>query len=252
MVSAPRNRIIRRFPETDSTNDLMTRLIKEGIDFITGDIVISESQIAGRGNGKNSWESETGNNLTFSVYFKTKHLTASQQFFLNMAVSLSVLDFVSSKILKKKVSIKWPNDIYIGKKKVAGLLINHAVSGNSLLYSVIGIGLNVNQRIFKSEAPNPTSLVHYHGHDLNLELCLNELSDFLVKRFDQVEHGEFKQLKSNYLAALFAFKTYRDYLYENSRITAKITGVSEFGSLILEGENGEELQCDLKEIKFIL
>jgi BirA family biotin operon repressor/biotin-[acetyl-CoA-carboxylase] ligase len=226
--------------------------LKNGHVFGSRQIVVADYQTAGKGNGNNNWESERGKNLTFSVFYDVVNLKAYQQFYLNMAVSLAVCDFVGSQITDAEVSIKWPNDIYIDDRKVGGMLIKHTVSGNQLLYSIIGIGLNINQEQFISDAPNPVSMIHYVHDPLDLNICMDGLCLNLDSRFDQLESGKLNFIKSDYLANLFAFRNYRKYLLENKLIKARITGVSEYGSLQLEGENGESLECDFKEIRFVL
>ncbi len=238
--------------ETPSTNTYMETKLNSGSGYKCGDTVVAGYQTRGKGNGNNQWESAAGKNLTFSVYYESGSVLAHQQFYLNMAVSLGVADFVKSLLPDEEVSIKWPNDIYINKGKVAGMLIKHVVSGQELLYSILGIGLNVNQEKFVSDAPNPVALIHFLDQESDLQITLDNLLENLVQRLDQLEAKAFNQLKSEYLARLFAYHRYRKYLYENRLIKARIMGVSEYGSLQLEGENGALMECDLKEIRFVL
>ena len=119
-------------------------------------VVWAEYQTAGRGCGTNQWESERGKNLTFSILIHPKDLPATQQFHISMAISLAICEALEQYI--GDVSIKWPNDIYWRNGKIGGILIENTLKGSIIMESIIGVGLNVNQRIFKSNAPNPVSM----------------------------------------------------------------------------------------------
>ena len=242
---------VLKLPQVDSTNAYLEAGINEGRAYKSRSVIISDFQIEGRGNGNNTWESEAGKNLLISIFYEPIKLKAAQQFYLNMAVSLGVMECITDILDEEEVSIKWPNDIYVDKMKIGGMLIKHSVSGKYLINSILGIGLNVNQQVFNSNAPNPVSLIHYLKTNQNRDEVLDLLLKSIDKRLNQLEAGYLNLLKSDYLKNLFAFKNYRRYLYENKLINAKITGVSEFGSLQLEVANGEALECDLKEIKFV-
>lgn len=244
--------VIKWFDQLDSTNLYFETATSKGLVFSSRNVIVADFQTAGKGNGNNAWESEAGKNLLYSVYYESVGLQAAQQFYLNMAVALGVVDCVAQLLGDQDVSIKWPNDIYVGKRKIAGMLIKHAVSGHQLSSSVLGIGLNVNQQKFLGDAPNPVSLIHLMEGEQNRKQVLEKLLISLDTRLDQLEKTYFNKLKSDYLQRLYAFKNYKKYLYENKLIEAKITGVSEFGSLQLEVVNGDVLECDLKEIRFVL
>ena len=150
---------IIRLHTVGSTNDYMIEQIRNGNINLEGTIVIADEQTSGKGMDINIWESEPGKNLTFSIFFKPDFLRADQQFLLNKSISLGVYDFIKSLVTHQKVTIKWPNDIYVGDKKIAGILINNTIAGNELFYSVAGIGVNINQQKFPGSCPQPCFII---------------------------------------------------------------------------------------------
>ena len=156
--------------ETDSTN----RWLRDyALSQPEGDyVVVSEYQTAGRGCGTNSWESERGKNLTFSLLIHPTEITADCQFRISEAVSLALCETLDGYVTDRQVSVKWPNDIYVDDCKICGMLIENRLRGRLMTDSIIGIGLNVNQREFFSDAPNPVSLVQLLGHEVALEPLL--------------------------------------------------------------------------------
>ncbi|HPH88516.1 MAG TPA: biotin--[acetyl-CoA-carboxylase] ligase, partial [Chitinophagales bacterium] len=146
-------------PSVDSTNTYAKSLIAKSSP-IDGTVILADEQFAGRGQSGNVWQSEAGKNLTFSIIYQTSFLLATEQFYLNMAVSLGIWSMVNSKLSIEKnkeltihdsrftTKIKWPNDIYVNNQKIAGILIENTISGMHLKHSVIGVGLNVNQEQF--------------------------------------------------------------------------------------------------------
>ena len=236
----------------DSTNDEMNRRIREGVKPLPGLVIAAAEQTKGRGLGANTWSSEAGKNLTFSLYLEPGFLSADRQFYLNMAVSLAVCQFVGSMIPGKLVKIKWPNDIYIDARKVAGILINHAISGNEILYSVVGIGLNVNQTFFRDDIPNPVSMQMATNHTYELNEVLKELLSIMNRDYKLLADGHLETLRSAYKDALFGYYQWMRFRRNDSVISARITGVSESGLLQLEQPGQERIECDLKEIEFLV
>jgi len=170
---------------------------------------------------------------------------------LNKMVSLSILDFLKEKISDNRLSIKWPNDIYVDELKIAGILINNTISGSTLEASVIGIGLNINQELFISDAPNPVSLKMLTNNEYSIPECIDELCACLENRYIQLKNND-DQIDTDYLNSLFRFGKFHNYRYRDQNIKGKITGVDEFGKLILEKETSEILICDFKEIVFLI
>lgn len=145
---------IKWFDTIDSTNDEALRCSDNAGDLA---VFAADFQTNGRGQRGNGWESGKGENLTFTVLLRPVHVPAQRQFAISEIASLSVVKYLQSKGLEAK--IKWPNDIYIGDRKVCGILIEHSFSGVNLSVSIVGIGINLNQTIFASNAPNPTSVL---------------------------------------------------------------------------------------------
>ena len=222
-----------------------------------GTVVITKKQEEGRGQRGARWESEPDKNLTLSILLQPTILRPEEQFQLNKAVSLGVMEFVIcvSSPFHGEVKIKWPNDIYLGNKKVAGILIENSVSGNSLQQSIVGIGINVNQDKFSANLPNPTSLKLIAGKEFDLEECLAQLCSCIEKRYLQLRASHFSQIDLDYLENLYRFGEWANYKYKrdqgsNQSFNAKIIGVAKMGKLILETENGKILECDFKEVEF--
>ena len=254
--------------KTDSTNSYLSRLQGERTLF-EGTIIIAKHQEQGRGQRGTSWQSEPNKNLTLSILLQPTFLKPEEQFQLNKAVSLGVLEFLRFSVSRhppfslsgvesvkggqgeaERVRIKWPNDIYISSKKVAGILIENSVSGNSLQQSIIGIGINVNQDKFPAELPNPTSLKLVTGKEFDLDECLKQLCSCIEKRYLELRANRFAEMDKDYLQNLYRFGELANYKYKSETLKAKITGVTKLGKLILEKENKKILECDFKEVEF--
>lgn len=212
-------------------------------------VIGAYSQYSGRGQRDNKWESEDYKNLTISILFKPSFVEAISQFRISEIVSLGVFDYLSTHI--KDVAIKWPNDIYIKDKKIAGILIEHLIMGASIASSICGIGLNINQEIFKSDAPNPVSLKQLTGKDYNIDIELEALLSCIDKRYKMLEKGNDALLRKDYHAALYRRNEYHMFKKEDKTFEAKIMGVNEIGQLVLEDKTGESTFYNFKEVAFL-
>ena len=235
-----------------STNDYMLDKIKAGVITDEGTVVVTNEQLEGKGLDKNKWESESGKNLTFSVLLKPDFLKADQQFQLTKIISLAVFDFVRNYLPNERIKVKWPNDIYVGNKKIAGILINNTIKGKEIMYTVVGIGININQRNFSDEVLNATSLWHYLNCDLKTEYCLKNVLSHIERRYQQLRNNKTTQINFDYKKALYRLNDFNLFNYKNAIISARITGVNEYGQIRLLQKNGTEIACDLKEIEFII
>jgi BirA family biotin operon repressor/biotin-[acetyl-CoA-carboxylase] ligase len=241
---------------TDSTNSHMARLQAEKPLF-EGMVVLAQGQEQGRGQRGTVWESEPGQNLTLSIFLKPGFLGPGEQFRLNKAVSLGVKEFVMAACMPDgggghvapEVRIKWPNDIYIGGKKAAGILIENSVGGSTLQHSIVGIGINVNQEVFSSDLPNPTSLKLVCGKLFDLKDCLEQLCSGIERRYLQLRSSS-KELEADYLKSLYRLEEWALYTYQEETIKAKIIGITGIGKLVLETEMGQRRECDFKEVVF--
>lgn len=238
----------RSLPSCHSTNKVASEIIASQ-DASNGLVVYTENQTAGQGQFGNSWESEPGMNLTFSVVYIDTKIPVSDQFFLNIITSLSVYQTLTN-YMSKKVSIKWPNDIYCGKKKICGILIKNSIIGNSIKNSIIGVGLNINQEKFLN--PNATSMKLETGKQFDLSGILENILENLEAAFLILKEGRQRELKSLYLQNLFLINQTSEFEIKGvGRTFAKIVGVSDTGLLQLENLTGN-FSCDLKEVIYCI
>ena len=225
--------------ETDSTNHWLR-------EHGEGDmVVVADYQTAGRGCGTNRWESERGRNLLFSMLFHPTQLSAASQFFISQAVSVALCETLEQYI-DRRVEIKWPNDIYVDDRKICGILIENRLQGSVIRDSIIGIGLNVNQRVFVSDAPNPVSLYQLTGQETD---SLQLLDRFLLA-FDSAFNS--KTTCFTYKSMLFRKGKYAIYEDKTSCFTATLTDVLPDGRLLLVDKDGQERLYAFKEVSFII
>ena len=222
--------------ETDSTNQwLKDRRMGED------QVVWADYQTAGRGCGANRWESERGKNLLFSMMIHPENLPATKQFQISMAISLAIVDALGQ--LVGDLCIKWPNDIYWRNGKLAGILIENTLKGNFIKDSIIGVGLNVNQREFHSDAPNPVSLWQITSQETDREQLLKDI-------LNRLDFGE--ALKECYMKLLYRRKGFHPYTDKDGVFMAEIAGVEDDGHLLLIDEDGKERRYAFKEVTFII
>ncbi|MFA6925093.1 MAG: biotin--[acetyl-CoA-carboxylase] ligase [Bacteroidales bacterium] len=237
----------------DSTNSYAMELLKTKNEQIAeGTVIITKNQTAGRGQTGNTWESETEKNLTLSIILYPDFIEPSQQFLFNKAISLGITDYLKNKFPDLTLKIKWPNDIYVGDKKIAGILIENIIIGNKFSGSVVGIGLNVNQTIFSKNITNPTSMKLIIKKNFDIDKCLENLCMHIEKRYLQLKSGNYEKINFDYLNTLFRYEQFHYFNYKNKKIKARITGVSDYGELLLTDENNKKLKCIFKEIDFIV
>lgn len=213
------------------------------------------TQTAGRGQRGNSWESEPGKNLTFSTLLMPEALPAARQFELSMLVSLAITDTLASTGVE--AAIKWPNDIYAGgDRKLCGILIENSLAGTRLERAVVGVGLNVNQRRFLSDAPNPVSLLNITGCEHELEPLLTKLVEAMTDALGTYERGgmDATALKARYRARLWrgsGMHLFRD-AATGERFEAAIEDVASDGTLTLRDASGSLRKYLFKEVEFLL
>ena len=241
-----------RLKEVESTNLYVRACSDKDRGLNHGTIVLAEKQTEGKGMGDNTWHSEEGKNLNLSILLRPETLPPEKQFVLNKAIALAVSDFVEAIVPDKKICIKWPNDIYIEDMKVAGILISNTIKGNKLEDVIVGIGVNVNQRKFPQNIPNPISLRKFFNHNLHLNECLETLCLFLRKRYEEIILGEIQKINKEYNSKLFRLGEIHRFIKDREIIRAKITGVSEFGQLQLTTVKKEKLLFGFKEVEFVI
>lgn len=233
----------------DSTNAFMLEMPEnERI----GSVVFAHEQTAGKGMGANVWESSVGENLTFSMGIDLSFLKAADQFLLSQAVPLGLLGVLDTMLPHDQLTVKWPNDLFYGDRKLCGILINSTIHGMAMGVSVIGVGLNVNQMRFCDWPTHPVSMKMILGEDVPLESLLRRLVEAVDRRVQQLRTAEgVVQIRDGYLNRLYRYRTWADYEVDGLRIKRMITGIDGFGRLETLDESGERFVYDLKEIKFV-
>ena len=168
---------VYRYKSLTSTNNEASRLAPS---LANGDTVVTHTQTAGRGQRGNSWEAAPGMNLTFSVFLRPENIPVPRSFLISMATAVAIVESLAKYLPDEEVSIKWPNDIYVADKKLAGILIENSFMGQNVESSIIGIGLNVNQSEFLSDAPNPVSMSMITGQHYDLDELLDDIVQNIV------------------------------------------------------------------------
>jgi BirA family biotin operon repressor/biotin-[acetyl-CoA-carboxylase] ligase len=242
------------FPELPSTNQMALSFVSKSKPS-EGTAVFTPNQTAGRGQIGSRWESEPHQNMALSLILYPKTLAIRQQFMLNKAVALAVRDTVAALLddSQRSVWVKWSNDIYVGKEKIAGILIQNGIQGTHLQYSIIGIGLNVNQIKFSNNASNATSLKLQTGATYDLTLILKQICQKMEQYYLLLKFGHFDRLDALYLQHLYQYQQSAWYQrLDGSFFRGTITGVTDTGRLQMQTD-GEIIETfDLKEIKFCL
>lgn len=227
--------------ETDSTNNWL----RNRTEAQTSCVVVADFQTSGRGQGSNKWESERGQNLLCSILLHPKDIPANKQFLISIAMANSIAKVVSKYV--KNVSVKWPNDIYVGDRKICGILIENRLQGDVIKDSILGVGLNVNQLRFVSDAPNPISLANLTGKSFDRDELLKQL----LEAFDG-EWADADGVRSRYLAQLYRRKGFFRYRDSLSEFNAELMTVEDDGHLVLRTIDGYERRYAFKEVQFIV
>ena len=201
--------------------------------------ILAHHQTAGRGQRGNAWQAPPGENLTFSVVLKPTWLPVARQFDLSIAVALAGADALRT-ILgpASPVAVKWPNDLYVGPRKVGGILIENTLHGAQIGSSVVGIGLNVNQLIFDPALPNPTSLAGETGHPHERATVLAVLLESLEARYLALRAGRNLEQRAEYRARLYRFGQETTFAFDGRQATGRITGIDARGQLEVQFANG--------------
>lgn len=235
--------------EVDSTNTFLKDALSKSTPLLDGTVIMADRQLAGRGQSGNSWISEAGKNLTFSVLLNPVFLPIERQFDLNMAVSLALNDFFN-KYKLQAATIKWPNDSYLNNKKVAGILIENILQANKIKHAIIGIGLNVNQENFPANLKNVTSLKQALHQNYNLMQILGEICAFIEARYLQLKAGNIDKLRDEYLSKLYLKDENALFRFNDEVQNAIIRDITVSGQLVLETNSGLQY-FNNKEIEFI-
>ncbi|NDV77796.1 biotin--[acetyl-CoA-carboxylase] ligase [Dysgonomonas sp. 511] len=238
-----------------STNTCLLELavsgqVKKGSPLPEGSIIWAEYQTSGKGQQGNSWESGKGENLLFSIIFYPTMIKANEQFIISQMVSLAVAECLQKYVAD--ISIKWPNDIYWREKKICGILIENNLLENTISQSVCGIGININQDEFVSNAPNPVSLMQITGKSYDRESVLDEVNELILTYYQRVKENDYQPITEKYKSLLFRRNGYYKYSDKTGDFLAKIKDIKPNGLLVLETNLGEEKLFAFKEVKYVL
>lgn len=246
--------------QTYSTSTLLREQYSDALPhFYT---IRTDYQTAGRGQAGNSWESEAGKNLLFSALLRYDGLLAIKQWRLSMLVAVALWETLAKYLPKEKLTIKWPNDIYWGDKKLVGILIENSLSGQYVGHSVVGIGVNVNQTEWTSNAPNPISMCQITGKEYPVE----EILESWICAMKSWELRSTEEIETAYLQHLYRREGWHTYVEREvstaptaiaqqgveGAFLAQFIGITEQGELMLRKENKEEKIYHFKQIRFVL
>lgn len=242
--------------ETDSTNRYLTQLCdREHVAEYT--TVCADYQTAGKGQRGNTWESERGKNLMFSFVLYPSFLAAPQQFLLSQLIALAVKEELERQA--GGFSIKWPNDIYWEEKKICGLLIENELSAGGIGRSIAGIGVNINQEVFRSDAPNPVSLKQITGREYDRGEILARIMRRVKDYYEALQLAEtdacaavVADIAGRYANALFRREGWHLYEDREGRFEAKLLRVERDGRFVLQDRQGQERAYLFKEVAYVL
>jgi len=209
-------------------------------------VVITQNQTAGKGLRCNFWESEKDKNLTFSILLYPKFIDIQYQFRLTFIITVAIIT-----VLKKyltDIKIKWTNDIYVNDKKLCGILIENTVIGGQIGYSIIGIGLNINQITFMSNAPNPTSMKLLTNKDFDVETLFQEIKAAIIKHYSHCASVGFDDIRNIYHAHLYRNNGFHLYKDKTEVFSAKIIKIEDTGMLILVDNEGKRREYGYGEV----
>ncbi len=244
--------------QTNSTSTLLREQYTDTLPHLY--TIRTDYQSAGRGQAGNGWESEDSKNLLFSTLLRCE-VSPAEQFRLTMWVSVAMVEMLLKYLPAEGLTIKWPNDIYYGDKKLAGILVENTLVGSKIAYSIVGIGLNVNQLEFLSPAPNPISMQQISGKEYDVENLLEEYLAVL-KRWQNVP---LQTLQAAYMSYLYRRRGMYPYVEREVSLVptaiaqstegafrAEIQGITPQGELVLQTEKGETRTYHFKQIRFVI
>lgn len=233
-----------------STNQVLKTMHEEQA-LPEGYVLQAGFQTLGRGQGNNQWESDKDKNLLFSLLLLPHHLEVKDQFLISQMVSLGIIDVLRSvgdTSEANSFSIKWPNDLYWNHRKIGGILIENSWQGNSIAHSIVGIGLNVNQQQFRSEAPNPISMSQIAGVELDVKPLLFSIVESVVNWYME-DNAEC--IRECYLRNMYRREGWWTYRDAQGEFKARIKGINPEGGLILQDSLNQRKTYYFKEVQFV-
>lgn len=235
--------------ETNSTNTEIKNIIAGNPDIENLTIVYTGFQTAGRGQRGNKWESEKGKNLTFSVFIRPESLPANEQFLISEISSLSVLELLERYC--GNITIKWPNDIYYKDRKICGILIENTIDCEGISYSISGIGININQEVFLSDAPNPISLSNITGMHYDLQSMIEEFYEIILYWFKKLKYSR-EDIHKEYLKHIFRKNKEAIFTDINGKYRGVIIDVEPHGRLVIRDMENRLRIYGFKEVAYVI
>jgi len=232
--------------KTNSTNALLRQMLREQ-NLPEGFVLHTDFQETGKGQGTNKWESEAGKNLLFSMLLYPHQIAIDEQFIMSQLVSIAIKTVLDK--YTENITIKWPNDIYWQDKKLAGILIESTLQATQLKNMVIGVGLNVNQQCFESDAPNPISLFQIIGIEQDRNELLNSICNKIIELYQQLDA---EQIQKVYATMLYRKAGLHSFESEGQIFLAGIYNVYSDGRLELKTETGVLRRFYFKEVQFVI
>lgn len=237
------------YTETDSTNSLLKELSRtQTIEDQT--VIFTDFQTSGRGQRGNTWESDKGKNILFSMLISPNMVKASEPFIISQITSLAIKEVLS--YYTNDITIKWPNDIYWKDQKICGILIENNICDDYISQSFLGCGININQTAFRSDAPNPISLTQITGKHYDIQLVLNQIINRISYYYISLGENHIQTIVENYKLSLYRRDGFHLFSDAQEIFSAKIYDVANTGHLILETEQGKLRKFAFKEITYIL
>ena len=235
--------------ETSSTNEWLRTYKPQDDKEMT--IVSTDFQTTGHGQGTNTWESGRGQNLLFSIMVHPRHLPVGKQFLLSEAAANAFREALCKYLPEEEVTVKWPNDIYYKDQKISGTLIETSISSKGMGRAVIGTGINVNQKVFASDAPNPVSLCQILGHDIDRNELMEHIIEAFSRQYDMLDQGLYADISSQYHSTLYRKTGFHRYQDSEGEFEGALIEVEDDGHLILHDRQGLVRSYAFKEIKFL-
>lgn len=237
---------IIRLKEIDSTNRFLRELKDEQEDEMV--VAVADFQTAGKGQGSHTWESEAGKNLLFSIKVNPRWVPVRQQFLLSMAGAIAIKEALETYV--DGITLKWPNDVYWNDKKISGTLIETSLDSKGIKTCIFGIGINVNQEAFHSDAPNPVSLRQILGHEVDKDELLQKVIEGFRRYYELLRRADYMDVSGIYHLSLYRRKGFHRYEDADGDFEGAFVEVEDDGHLILHDKQGVIRSYSFGEVKF--
>lgn len=236
--------------ETGSTNQYLRDILSKSSP-VEETVVTTEFQTRGRGQMGNSWNSEKGKNLLFSILLYPTMVEPIKQFIISRIISVAIHRVLSQ--FTDGIKIKWPNDIYHNNNKIAGILIENSLMGKAITYSIVGVGMNIAQKSFSDNIPNPVSLTQITGMEHSRADILDSVLREFFFLYEEMKNNNVEKIEQEYFQNLFQRGETCLYKDERGEFRGKIVDVLPSGHLVMETESEtEKRKYAFKEVQFII